>query len=80
MFNGPITHMLLEKDSTIYSNIAKRDDLMNGVKAMFMTILNRVPTAEESQIAVEEVKRAGVAGYGNVVWSLVNTREFLFVQ
>ncbi len=80
MFNGPITHMLLEKDSTIYGNIAKRDDVMNGVKAMFLTILNRVPTAEESQIAVEEVKRAGVAGYGNVVWSLVNTREFLFVQ
>ncbi len=80
MFNGPITHMLLEKDSTIYGNIAKRDDVANGVKAMFMTILNRVPTAEESQIAVEEVKRTGVAGYGNVVWSLVNTREFLFVQ
>ncbi|MDX1930078.1 MAG: DUF1549 domain-containing protein [Pirellulaceae bacterium] len=80
MFNGPITHMLLEKDSTIYGNIAKRDDVVNGVKAMFMTILNRVPTPEESQIAVEEVKRAGVAGYGNVVWSLVNTREFLFVQ
>ena len=80
MFNGPITHMLLEKDSTIYGNIAKRDDVVNGVKAMFMTILNRVPTPEESQIAVEEVKRAGVPGYGNVVWSLVNTREFLFVQ
>ena len=80
MFNGPITHMLLEKDSTIYGNIAKRDDVVNGVKAMFMTILNRVPTPEESQIAVEEVKRAGVAGYGNVVWSLVNTREFLFIQ
>lgn len=80
MFNGPITHMLLEKDSTIYGNIAKRDDVVNGVKAMFMTILNRVPTPEESQIAVEEVKRAGVPGYGNVVWSLVNTREFLFIQ
>jgi Protein of unknown function (DUF1553)/Protein of unknown function (DUF1549) len=80
MFNGPITHMLLEKDSTIYGNIAKRDDVVNGVRALFMTILNRVPTPEESQIAVEEVKSAGVPGYGNVVWSLVNTREFLFIQ
>jgi tetratricopeptide (TPR) repeat protein len=80
MFNGPITHMLLEKDSTIYNNIARREELLNGVKTLFLTILNRLPDAEETQIAVDEVKRAGAAGYGNVVWSLVNTREFLFVQ
>ncbi len=80
MFNGPITHMLLEKDSTIYNNIAKRDDILSGVKTLFLTILNREPDSEEVKIAVEEVKRTGVAGYGNVVWSLVNTREFIFVQ
>jgi tetratricopeptide (TPR) repeat protein len=80
MFNGPITHMLLEKDSTIYKNIAKRDEVYNGVKTLFLTILNRSPDAEEAAMAIEEVKRAGPAGYGNVVWSLVNTREFLFVQ
>ena len=80
MFNGPITHMLLEKDSTIYNNIVKKDDIRGGVRALFLTILSRAPSQEESDVAFDEVKRNGAAGYGNVVWSLVNTREFLFIQ
>jgi tetratricopeptide (TPR) repeat protein len=80
MFNGPISHMLLEKDSTIYNNIMNRSSISDGVKTVFMTILTREPDEEEMQLAVQEVKQNGPAGYGNVVWSLVNTREFLFIQ
>jgi taurine dioxygenase len=29
---------------------------------------------------VKEVTDNGAPGYGNVIWSLVNTREFLFIQ
>ena len=80
MFNGPITHMLLEQNSTIYNNISRKHDIANGVKTLFLTILSRLPESEELALAQEEVKRNGAAGYGNVVWSLVNTREFLFIQ
>ena len=31
-------------------------------------------------VALEEIHVNNMAGYGNVIWSLVNTREFLFVQ
>jgi tetratricopeptide (TPR) repeat protein len=80
MFNGPISHMLLEKDSTIYNNIMNRSSITDGVRAVFMTILTREPDEEELQMGIQEVKQYGPAGYGNVVWSLVNTREFLFIQ
>ena len=80
MFNGPITHMLLEKNSTMYNNVLKQKTIEDGVKAAFMTILNRPPDDDESKIAVAEVKRNGGAGYRNGIWSLVNTREFLFIQ
>ena len=80
MFNGPITHMLLEKNSTIYNNIVKKEDVKGGIRALFLTILNRLPDDEEVDMAEEEIRRLGPAGYGNVVWSLVNTREFLFIQ
>ncbi len=80
MFNGPITHMLLEKNSTIYNNIVRKEDIKGGIRALFLTILNRLPDDEESHLAEDEIKRLGPAGYGNVVWSLVNTREFLFIQ
>jgi len=80
MFNGPITHMLLEKNSTMYNNVVKKSSVPEGVKAIFLSILSREPDADEMALAVREVKNNGPAGFGNVIWSLVNTREFLFVQ
>jgi len=80
MFNGPVSHMLLERDSTIYKNIAKQSSMKDGVKAVFLTILSREPTPIESERSLKEVRDDGPVGYGNVVWSLVNTREFMFIQ
>jgi hypothetical protein len=80
MLNGPISHMLLESNSTIYNNVMKRKTVDDGVEAVFLTILNRKPDMEEKKLAVSEINQAGPAGYGNVIWSLLNTREFLFIQ
>jgi len=80
MYNGPISHMLLETHSTIYDNIVQKRTVSDGVRTVFRTILSREPSVEELQEAVAQVKGDGPAGYGNVVWALVNTREFLFIQ
>jgi len=80
MFNGPMSHKLLEKDSTIYNNIIRKKTIHEGIRTVFLTILSRPPDADEMALAVGEVKEDGPVGYGNVVWSLLNTREFLFIQ
>ena len=80
MFNGPFTHMLLEKNSTIYNNVVKKQSIPDGIRAIFLTILTREPDDDELKLGVQEVKQNGLPGFGNVIWSLVNTREFLFVQ
>ena len=80
MFNGPMSHKLLEKDSTIYNSIIRKKTIHEGIRTVFLTILNRPPDADELALAVGEVKDDGPVGYGNVVWSLLNTREFLFIQ
>lgn len=80
MFNGPISHMLLESNSTIYNNVMKKRSVAEGIRAIFLTVLNREPDADEAALGEKEVAERGAAGYGNVIWSLVNTREFLFVQ
>ena len=64
----------------MYNNIMRKKTISDGVDVVFMTILNRYPDKEEAGIAIQEIKKNGAAGYGDVVWSLVNTREFLFVQ
>lgn len=80
MLNGPSTHMMLEQGSVIYDNVTREKDESASIDLIFLSILNREPTANEKKIARDEIKRSGPAGYGNVIWALVNTREFLFVQ
>ena len=72
--------MLLEEGSTIYNNVVRAKSESERISAIFLTILSREPTSTERRIAVEEIRKGGNAGYGNVIWALVNTREFLFIQ
>jgi hypothetical protein len=80
MFNGPITHMLLEGSSVMYKNVTSEKAMDARIDVVFLSILARKPSTEERKAATAEIKVHGDAGYGNVIWALVNTREFLFLQ
>lgn len=80
MFNGPITHMLLEPESLMYKNVTAEKTPEARIDVIFQSILSRKPVSDERSAALAEIKKHGDAGYGNVIWALVNTREFLFVQ
>ncbi|RMF41443.1 MAG: DUF1549 domain-containing protein [Planctomycetota bacterium] len=81
MFNGPFTHMMLEKGSVIYDNLMRARTPREALDVMFLSILNRPPTDRDREVAMKELMRGDRAmGYGNVVWALINTREFMFVQ
>ncbi len=80
MFNGPLTHLILDQKSLLYHNVVSQKKQEDRVDAIFLSVLGRFPSTQERAIADEEVNANGAAGYGNVIWSLVNTREFLFVQ
>ncbi|MEC9095068.1 MAG: hypothetical protein VX776_00465, partial [Planctomycetota bacterium] len=47
---------------------------------VFLSILGRMPTAEERVACYKEIQENQAAGMGNVIWALLNTREFLFIQ
>jgi len=80
MFNGPVTHMMLEEGSVIYNRIVAKKTPEEQLDIMFWSVLSRRPTPAEKRLALAEMKKHGPAGYGNVIWALLNTREFLFVQ
>lgn len=81
MFNGPFTHMMLEKGSVIYDSLTQCRTSQQALEVMFLSILNRKPTSRDKDIGLRELARGDRAmGYGNVVWALINTREFMFVQ
>lgn len=80
MFNGEITHMMLERGSVIYDTVMQAPRSMDKINAIFYSILARPPKRNELDVADREIKVARNAGYGNVIWALVNTKEFLFIQ
>lgn len=80
MFNGPVTHMMLEQGSVIYNEVTAKKQQADQIDTIFLSLLARYPTDAEKVIANREIKEAKAAGFGNVIWALLNTREFLFVQ
>jgi hypothetical protein len=53
-----------------------------AVDVIFLSVLTHPPSVEDRRLAHEEVLTAETpaAGLGNVVWALLNTREFIFIQ
>lgn len=52
------------------------------VHDLFLTVLCRPPTADEQVRAVDylESESTAEAGYRNLLWALMNTKEFLFIR
>jgi len=80
MFNGPPSHMLLEYGSVIYNAVNAEKYPIDRISVIFLSLLNREPTREEKILAMQEIRENDAAGYGNIIWALLNTREFLFIQ
>ena len=81
MFNGPITHLMLLPGSVIYDEVVSHP-AAEAVDVVFLAVLSRRPSADDRSIAMREIATADspATGCGNVIWALLNTREFLFIQ
>jgi hypothetical protein len=80
MMNGRAQDMLTNKDSLIHRTISQAKDPAEKVEAVFLSILNRKPTLGEKDIAKKELTANGDEGFSNMIWALINTREFSFIQ
>jgi hypothetical protein len=95
LLNGEITNKVLTSpDAYLIKEIAygkgsKRDN----IDKIFLSVLTRYPTSQEKTMAQSGMRartdrdmneqqkmQAEAQAIGNVIWALVNTREFLFIQ
>jgi hypothetical protein len=81
MFNGPITHAMLERGSVIYDEVMSHPTT-EAVDVVFLAVLSHRPSASDRAAALHELRTASTpaVGCGNLIWALLNTREFLFIQ
>jgi hypothetical protein len=82
MFNGPITHSMLQQGSRIYDGVASAETPREAIDLIFLSVMSRMPDADDRRIAAGEITSASsrAAAAGNIIWALLNTREFLFVR
>jgi hypothetical protein len=78
--NGPGTQRLTALGSRILETVDKFKADGPKVETVFLSVLNRMPSPEERSIAYKAIRRDGPDGFKNVVWALINTREFMFIQ
>lgn len=82
MFNGPITHVMLEPGSRIVDDILAIPKSRERIDGIFRAVLARSPTPADRRVVALELSRSrsDSVSFGNIIWALLNTREFLFVR
>jgi len=80
LLNGPVLTAITSRYSVLARNMRgeKFDDRLDTI---YLTMLSRLPTADEKAIFKEAWAADPEAGTVNgIVWTLLNTRQFLFIQ
>ena len=80
LMNGWIDGVLLKKQSVLYENVMRARSNIDKVNVIWLSILGRNATPQERAVALAEVKDTGDLAFHNLVWALLNSREFIFIQ
>lgn len=80
LLNGTISEALTNRFAVFGSRLHEAGDAEQKTKMIFQAMLSRQPSDFEMELAREEITKSGDAAYESLVWSLLNTQQFLFVQ
>ncbi|MBL6826855.1 MAG: DUF1549 domain-containing protein [Opitutales bacterium] len=81
LLNGYVEDRILKKkDALVLNNVKNAGSKDSQIDTAFLSILNRKPTSKEKGSIKTSLKDSGDNFYKDIVWVLVNSHEFLFVQ
>lgn len=94
LLNGKITNeVLTNPEAYLIKEIAYGDgNKGDKIEKIFLSVLGRYPTGDEKRAAASGLRARSdrdnprdseakeIAAIGDVIWALVNTREFMFIQ
>lgn len=81
MFNGLVEmHLLRNPEAVLTKKLVAVGTLDSKIDLVFVSILGRSPSDEERAMVTEMPAGDDAMRVNNLVWSLVNSQEFLFVQ
>jgi hypothetical protein len=80
LLNGPMLNQLLSRNSALSKNLAEVETSAEKLDVITVSILGHHATADEKRLLLPEIEDGGPQGISNVVWALLNTQQFMFVQ
>lgn len=80
LLNGKIVEALTNEYSTFGRRVHGAGDPEEKTRMIFQAMLTREPTEQEMELAKAEVEHSGDDAYEGLVWALLNTQQFMFVQ
>jgi len=79
MMNGSLLPQILSSHSQLMLTVNKAPYPDEKVDAAYMTILSRKPSATE-KAAWLKAQESGLTGMDDLIFSLLNTQQFIFIQ
>ena len=80
LLNGPYAEALANPNSTLQLNLAEVESTDEKLDMLFLTALSRKATAAEHDLFAAEIAKDGEAAYDAILWVLLNSQQFRFVN
>lgn len=80
LLNGPMVEALTNRFAVFGRRIAAAGTPEEKARLIFQAMLTREPTASELELVQAEIDQVGDDAFDGIVWALLNTQQFLFVE
>ena len=80
MLNGYVEQRIIGKRRPCNEQCQERWKQRFSIETAFLSILNRKPTSKEKSLVGNPHSKDRVQLYKDIVWVLVSSHEFLFIQ
>lgn len=79
MMNGQLMPQILSRHSQLMLTVSKAQYPDDKVEAIYQTVLSRKPTAKEKEVWLK-AQDEGLTDIQDLVYALLNTQQFIFIQ
>jgi hypothetical protein len=79
LMNSPLVRQILSPDTQLSLSLARASSPEEKAAAVYLSVLSRLPTAAELA-AWDRARAAGLDSIEDLVFALLNSRQFLFVR
>ncbi len=80
LLNGPMIEALTNRFAVFGRRLDSAESSDEKIEIIFRAMLTRKATERELALARNEIEIQGEDGYESLVWAILNTRQFLFVE